>query len=351
MVQFHSKNMQRNNNHKSLFSKPLRYYSTNTLQHKLPQIKSSFNPFWVTGFADGESSFSVSIRRNQKYATGWNVELCFQICLHKRDKALLEQIKNYFGSLSAPSEQLTSPAHGSSVGNIYKHGANLIQYRVQSVKDLAVIINHFDKWRLISQKLKDYLLFKLVFKLVKNKEHLTQEGLRNIVSIKASLNLGLSDELKVAFPIEHIIPISIPLIKNNKVQDNNWLGGFIAAEGCFFIRLLKSAKHQLKERVTLIFMLTQHQRDEGLMRSLVDYLGCGNIYINKDIINYRVDKFLDIEGKLIPHLNKCNIMGVKSLDFKDWFAAELIQNKDHLTKEGLEQIRKIKSGMNRGRII
>lgn len=36
--------------------------------------------------------------------------------------------------------------------------------------------------------------------LIQNKEHLTIEGVNKIVAIKASMNLGLSDELKVAFP-------------------------------------------------------------------------------------------------------------------------------------------------------
>jgi hypothetical protein len=32
------------------------------------------------------------------------------------------------------------------------------------------------------------------------KEHLTSEGLQEIINLKASMNLGLSDELKVVFP-------------------------------------------------------------------------------------------------------------------------------------------------------
>lgn len=35
---------------------------------------------------------------------------------------------------------------------------------------------------------------------MQRKEHLTQEGLKKIVALKASLNLGLSDKLKEAFP-------------------------------------------------------------------------------------------------------------------------------------------------------
>jgi hypothetical protein len=36
--------------------------------------------------------------------------------------------------------------------------------------------------------------------MVKAKKHLTMEGLQNIVSNKASINFGLTDELKAAFP-------------------------------------------------------------------------------------------------------------------------------------------------------
>lgn len=45
-------------------------------------------------------------------------------------------------------------------------------------------------------------------------------------------------------------------------------------------------------------------------------------------------------------------MGVKSLDFNDFCqVADIMKEKKHFTKEGLEQIRKIKAGMNKGRKI
>jgi hypothetical protein len=38
------------------------------------------------------------------------------------------------------------------------------------------------------------------------------------------------------------------------------------------------------------------------------------------------------------------------LDYLDWCkVAELMQNKEHLTASGLDQIRKIKAGINKGR--
>jgi len=45
------------------------------------------------------------------------------------------------------------------------------------------------------------------------------EGLIKIVAIKASMNKGLSDELKKAFPT--VVPALRPLIENQKIMDLN----------------------------------------------------------------------------------------------------------------------------------
>jgi hypothetical protein len=46
--------------------------------------------------------------------------------------------------------------------------------------------------------------------MMNRKEHLTMEGLRKIVAIKASLNLGLSESLNKAFP--NITPVPRPVV-------------------------------------------------------------------------------------------------------------------------------------------
>ena len=75
------------------------------------------------------------------------------------------------------------------VGNITKR-KDIALYRVTSIKELEVIINHFDRYSLITQKLSDYLIFKQCFNLIKQKEHLTEKGLLEIMSLKGSLNLA-----------------------------------------------------------------------------------------------------------------------------------------------------------------
>lgn len=67
----------------------------------------------------------------------------FQINLHKKDIALMEHIKSYFG-----------------VGNISKEYKDIIQYRVTSLKYLNnVIIPHFNNFPLITQKKKTDFLY------------------------------------------------------------------------------------------------------------------------------------------------------------------------------------------------
>ena len=52
---------------------------------------------------------------------------------------------------------------------------------------------------------------------MKSKEHLTPEGLRQIVAIKVAMNLGLSEKLKEEFP--DVVPVVRPLVLNQKIQD------------------------------------------------------------------------------------------------------------------------------------
>ena len=75
----------------------------------------------------------------------------------------------------------------------------MLHFRVESIKDLAKVINHFDSYPLITKKYADYILFKKAYYIFLNKEHLIKDGLEKFVGIKASINKGLSDSLRLAF--------------------------------------------------------------------------------------------------------------------------------------------------------
>ena len=85
------------------------------------------------------------------------------------------------------------------IGNISLQGTNKIQYKVTSIEDLAILINHLNQFPLISLKLADFILFKEAFEIIKTRSHLAQDGLNKLVAIKGSMNIGLTSSLKEAF--------------------------------------------------------------------------------------------------------------------------------------------------------
>ncbi len=60
--------------------------------------------------------------------------------------------------------------------------------RIQTFYELAIIIKHLDKYPLITKKRGDYELFKEAYELIRRQEHLNNEGILKIASLKASLN-------------------------------------------------------------------------------------------------------------------------------------------------------------------
>lgn len=165
-----------------------------------------------------------------------------------------------------------------------------------------------------------------------------------LVSLKASLNWGLSEKLKEAFP--GIIPAIRPPVLSTEIKDINWLRGFAEGEGCFQVVI---QKYKDKTSVSLRFTLTQHSRDKVLMGSLVNYLGCGRYYSSptREEVYFIVSTFSDISNIIIPLFHKYPLLGYKQQDFLNFVkVAELIKCKDHLTKEGLAEINTIKSSMN-----
>src|SRR6266516_3878737 len=97
--------------------------------------------------------------------------------------------------------------------------------------------------------------------------------------------------------------------------------------------MIKSKTYKMNEHVKLRFTLTQHSRDELLMKSLVSYFGCGRYepHNNKDSGDFVITKLEDLIEKVIPLFNKYKIEGTKSLDFSDFKqVAELMKSRAHL---------------------
>ena len=297
---------------------------------------NNLNPWYLTGFSDGESNFTVRIFKSNTAKIGWIVQPIFQIMLHKRDLDLLKKIKKSLG-----------------VGEIY-HKEEASNYMVQSSKGIKVIIDHFEKYPLFTKKHEDFILFTQIVNLMDQKEHLTLSGLHKIISLRASMNFGLSPSLKEAFP--NIIPAIRPKrsdkILLNSTIDLNWIVGFTDAEGCFSIRITKSSSTKTGLQVQLRYQITQSAIDKIFMNSLETLWGCGKVFLRfkESKVDFQILKFKDLSEKVIPLFQNIPLESTKHKDFVDFCkAVEIMKEKGHLTNEGINLLYKLKMGMNKGR--
>nr|YP_010170370.1 LAGLIDADG homing endonuclease [Phanerochaete carnosa]QRZ60352.1 LAGLIDADG homing endonuclease [Phanerochaete carnosa] len=310
------------NNPSNQFKK---YFST---VHSVQNVQ--LNPFWITGFVDAEGSFTVVFDKSKKRTLGWRIQPRFQIGLHVRDLALLLKIQKFFGG----------------IGIVNKSG-NMAFYSVYDVKNLLqTIIPHFIKYPLLTQKGADFILFKKIVELMNNNVHLTIEGIHQIINIKAAMNLGLSELLRSEF--KDFKPVERPLIQTETIPEPYWVTGFVDGEGTFDIKIY-SSKTNVGFAVQLRFRIPQHER---LIELLIKYFGSGSAekHTKHPAVTLVINKFATVTDKIIPFFESYPLEGVKKNDYLDWCkVARLMSSKAHLTQEGLNLIRTIKSGMNTGR--
>ena len=81
-------------------------------------------------------------------------------------------------------------------------------------------------------------MFKEVFDIFNNKAHLSKQGLNQIINIKASMNLGLSDFLKSEF--NKFTPVKRQIIKTESIPVRKRLIGLQALSQGMGVLTLKS---------------------------------------------------------------------------------------------------------------
>jgi hypothetical protein len=98
------------------------------------------NPWYITGFADGEAAFTYSRQ-------GGTLALYFGIKQREDNQQIIEEIQkhfNYIGNIYKGKESTSSFKAGFTKTPSY--------YRVTRINELKRIIEHFDKYPLQSEK-------------------------------------------------------------------------------------------------------------------------------------------------------------------------------------------------------
>jgi LAGLIDADG endonuclease len=129
------------------------------------------DPEWVVGFTEGEGCFRVSINKQPKMSTGWQVLPEFRLVQHKRNEATLKQLQRFFDA-------------GDVVVN---HGTRL-ELRIRKLSDLKKVVAFFEQHHLHTTKHVDFRIFAQILSMMESREHLTHEGLAKIARLCWEMN-------------------------------------------------------------------------------------------------------------------------------------------------------------------
>ena len=311
------------------------YFGTGLITAPI-NYNNQLSPFWVTGFCDAESSFSIKVGKDSSITHGVRLTPVFSIELHVKNYIILENIKEFF-----------------NVGHITKrirNGKSMSIYSVQSIKAIYEnIIPHFNKYPLLTEKSADFILFKSALDIMYNNNKLTYNDIIELLSFKASMgkNIGLSSIIYKLFP--EVNKVSRFVVYSNNITSPLWLAGFVSGDGMFYVRPVYFKGNIL--RFTLVFSITQPIRDFFLLNAIKDYFKCG-VLENKPSTPYQVGYFVRslpyILKLIIPFFKQNPILGQKKKDFLDFVkAADII--KEGLTDKDMALVFRltvIKNGMN-----
>lgn len=135
----------------------------------------SLDPWFVTGFSDGEAAFTYSKK-------GYTLDLYFAIRLREDDSILIHKIRDFFGAGKIYRGKGSPPKKysGNSKPNLY--------YRVSNIIDLIKIIKHFDKYPPMSKKIASYRIWREMAILKQKRRYPDLEKLRELSQKLSSIN-------------------------------------------------------------------------------------------------------------------------------------------------------------------
>ncbi len=128
---------------------------------------------YIAGFVDGEGSFNVSLRKRDDHSLGWQVILTLNVA--QRDVTVLALIKHHIGC-----------------GRLQERKDGVWYYVVQNPVAIEErIIPFFEKFSFLSaSKKKNFSIFSQIAKIVCKKDHLSSEGIMEVVQLREKLNEG-----------------------------------------------------------------------------------------------------------------------------------------------------------------
>ena len=157
-------------------------------------------------------------------------------------------------------------------------------------------------------------------------------------------------------------------LDKSNLLNNSWFTGFVEADGNFYIKIIESKsksetrKISVSENISIRFRLDQRLYDKSTCSTMLPIMEEITKCFSCNLSEYKTLKSgqilsvsitsIDKLKIIIEYFNIYNLLGIKYNDFIDWKEVyQMFIDKKHLTIEGKEKIKLIKSNMNNKRIL
>jgi hypothetical protein len=235
------------------------------------------------------------------------------------------------------------------IGKVYNNRQNVI-FVVKSIDEIVeVLLPLFDKYPLRGSKLVGYNIFKTVALMIKEKKHLTLEGLIQILNLsyfmnkETSLRTNESKEILVNKLIEKYgeLPTVLDIVLSNNITNKKepltleFVRGLIDGDGSFNVSFVTT-----RRRINVNFTVVCELSSISVLNDLIDFFNCGTVYkLQSNAARYQVQNVEDMLDKIYPKLKDIKLNTIKQNHFKKTIkVAELIKNNGYKTDEGLKTI-------------
>lgn len=135
--------------------------------------------------------------------------------------------------------------------------------------------------------------------------------------------------------------------------DPQWIVGFVDGEGCFFVGIHRQATMTIGFQTLPEFVVVQHVRDIELLYALKAYFQCGRVVNNHgDRWAYRARGHGNLVTRILPFFERHKLKSRKRQAFEAFRKVVLMMDrKEHLTADGLEEIRSMVSRINKVHLV
>lgn len=298
---------------------------------------------WVCGFTQSDGSFVVSFVK-QKKGICIRPQPIFNITQSIEELDLFLALQKYLG-----------------VGRVQKNRNN-VTLVITSIEDIVkVILPLFDNHSLRGNKLLSYKIFKEVTLMMKDKKHLTLEGVLQIIELAYFMNKDTSlrsdstkEVLMNNLELNHgtlpIVPkIKLPESKLPGPINLEFIRGQVDGDGSFNVSFRSN-----RRRIGVNFTVVHELSSLSVLNELVEFFECGSVYtLSSAAARFQVQTVDEMLTKIAPVFNKIKFNTIKQSQYELTIkVCELIKKIGYTTNKDLKTIVDLawdmnKSGKNR----